>query len=54
MRDLAGLRNRLVHVYGDVDDRLVHAAMGEGLGDLNEFASAIASLLDSHAPPSNG
>jgi len=46
MRSLAGLRNRLVHLYGDVDDLLVHEAMTEGLEDLNAFAAAVARLLD--------
>lgn len=45
MRDLARLRNLLVHVYGDVDDALVHGALGTGLADLDAFARAIAKLL---------
>jgi uncharacterized protein YutE (UPF0331/DUF86 family) len=45
MKDLTGLRNRLVHVYGEIDDRLVFEALGEGLADLDEFARAIADLL---------
>ncbi|MBA2316736.1 MAG: DUF86 domain-containing protein [Euzebyales bacterium] len=45
MQDLTGLRNRLVHLYDDIDDRLVHEALGEGLGDLEDFATAIARLL---------
>ena len=45
MRALAGLRNRLVHLYGEIDDNLVHAALHEGLDDLDEFARAVASLV---------
>lgn len=44
MRSLAGLRNRLVHVYEEVDDRIVHASLPEGLEDLSRFARAIAQL----------
>lgn len=44
LRALAGLRNRLVHVYGEIDDTLVHAALDEGLADLDAFATAIARL----------
>lgn len=44
LRALTGMRNRLVHLYGDVDDRLVHAALVEGLADLDEFARRVAVL----------
>ena len=44
MRALAGLRNRLVHVYEDIDDRIIHASLSEGLIDLAEYARAIADL----------
>ncbi len=45
LRALAGLRNRLVHLYDEVDDRLVHEAIQDGLGDLRAFARAIAALV---------
>lgn len=45
LRALAGLRNRLVHLYDDVDDTLVHAALRDGLDDLRAFARSIATLL---------
>ncbi|MGQ0742731.1 MAG: type VII toxin-antitoxin system HepT family RNase toxin [Acidimicrobiales bacterium] len=45
MQSLAGLRNRLVHLYDDVDDLLVHAALQRGLSDLNEFATAFSRYL---------
>lgn len=45
LRALAGLRNRLVHVYEDVDDALVHAALEESIADLDRFAGAIARLI---------
>ncbi|MFA5786730.1 MAG: DUF86 domain-containing protein [Actinomycetota bacterium] len=44
-RALAGLRNRLVHLYEEVDDTLVHAALQEGLADLDAFAQAVAGLV---------
>ncbi len=46
MRALAGLRNRLVHIYEEVDDRIVHESLREGLEDLSSYAQAIARLLD--------
>lgn len=45
MQALAGLRNRLVHLYDEVDDDLVHEALREGLDDLDGFARAVASLI---------
>ncbi len=44
MRALAGLRNRLVHVYEAVDDRIVHEGLGEGPEDLSRFSRAVAKL----------
>lgn len=44
LRGLAGLRNRLVHVYDAIDDTRVHAAMSTGLPDLEAFGTAIAGL----------
>lgn len=46
MRALAGLRNRLVHVYEEVDDRIVHESLSEGLNDLSSFSRAIARLAE--------
>lgn len=46
MRALAGLRNRLVHVYEKVDDQIVHASLGDGLEDLGSFSQAIAWLVE--------
>ncbi|HCO01964.1 MAG TPA: hypothetical protein DIT48_01115 [Actinobacteria bacterium] len=44
LRDLAGLRNRLVHLYQEDDDRLIHAALPASQADLDAFARAIAEL----------
>ncbi|MGH3974136.1 MAG: type VII toxin-antitoxin system HepT family RNase toxin [Pseudonocardiaceae bacterium] len=45
LRGLAGLRNRLVHVYDDIDDARVHEALATGLPDLDAFAAALARLV---------
>ncbi len=45
LQALAGLRNRLVHLYDDVDDRRVHAALREGLDDLRAFATGYARYV---------
>lgn len=44
LRGLAGLCNRLVHVYDEIDDRRVHEALTAGLDDLDAFATAITRL----------
>lgn len=50
MRTLAGLRNRLVHVYADADDAIVHASLPEGLTDLDAFSRAAARLVTGEHP----
>ena len=49
LRALAGLRNRLVHLYEEVDDVLVHEALSDGLHDLEDFSRAIAQLMEGDA-----
>lgn len=44
LRGLAGLRNRLVYVYDEIDDVRVHQALATGLPDLDAFATAVARL----------
>lgn len=46
LKDMARFRHLLVHVYGKVDYRQVHAALQKNLGDLRAFSASIASLLD--------
>lgn len=46
MRSLAGLRNLLVHAYEQVDDRIVHASLAEGLEDLTQYSRAVARLVE--------
>jgi uncharacterized protein YutE (UPF0331/DUF86 family) len=50
LQDLTGLRNRLVHLYDDVDDRLVHEGIRHGLSDLDEYAAAYAEAVDRSTP----
>ncbi|MDQ3762657.1 MAG: DUF86 domain-containing protein [Actinomycetota bacterium] len=45
LRDLAGLRNRLVYVYDVIGDASVHEALAAGLPDLDAFAAASARLV---------
>ena len=42
LRAMARFRNRLVHLYWDVDDARVHEYLRDGLGDLERFGQAIA------------
>ncbi|MBA2323927.1 MAG: DUF86 domain-containing protein [Pseudonocardiales bacterium] len=48
LRGLAGMRNRLVHVYADIDDERVHDALVDGLADLDAFGTAVARFA---SPP---
>lgn len=50
LRALARMRNLLVHVYAEVDDARVAAQVAEGLGDLDDFAKAVAGLLNEASP----
>lgn len=45
LRAMTGMRNRLVHLYDDVDDDLVARAAEEDLQDWSTFAQVIAGLL---------
>jgi uncharacterized protein YutE (UPF0331/DUF86 family) len=42
LRAMAKFRNRLVHLYWDIDDQRVAAYLRDSLGDLQRFAHAIA------------
>lgn len=43
---MAKFRNRLVHLYWEVDDRQVHELLRNRLNDLSRFLAAIAAFLD--------
>jgi uncharacterized protein YutE (UPF0331/DUF86 family) len=47
-RAMARFRNRLVHLYWDVDDEAVHGALQEGPTDLDRFAAAVGAWMARH------
>lgn len=51
LRAMARFRNRLVHLYWDVDDGLVADYLGSGPADLEAYAVAIARWLRGAARP---
>jgi uncharacterized protein YutE (UPF0331/DUF86 family) len=49
---MAKFRNRLVHLYWEVDDRQVHEFLRNRLDDMNRFLGAIAAFLNlTNLPP---
>jgi len=46
MREMVRFRNRIVHLYWDVDLDLVHRYMTERLDDLDAYLGEIANYLD--------
>jgi uncharacterized protein YutE (UPF0331/DUF86 family) len=46
MRELAGLRNLLVHLYWDVDDQMVYEGIRSELSDFETFVGYIMAYLD--------
>jgi uncharacterized protein YutE (UPF0331/DUF86 family) len=49
-----GLRNRLVHVYADIDHNLLFEVLQRDLPDLEAFAVAVGRAVDAesrHCPP---
>lgn len=42
---MARFRNRLVHLYWDIDYAQVYAIINQDLNDLDEFANSVAKLL---------
>ena len=42
---MAKLRNRLVHIYWEIDDKLLYSIIEDHLGDLNRFIKSIAKFL---------
>lgn len=45
LADMARFRNLLVHRYAEVDDRRVHAIIGEDITDLHRFVEAIGKVI---------
>jgi uncharacterized protein YutE (UPF0331/DUF86 family) len=44
LKAMARFRNRLVHLYWDVDDQLVAQYLTDGLADFDRFAAAISAV----------
>jgi uncharacterized protein YutE (UPF0331/DUF86 family) len=42
----AGLRNVLVHEYNDIDHKIVHTAMREGLADYASYVDHVRSFIE--------
>lgn len=49
LADAAGLRNRLVHEYDDLDDAKVHESIADAVRLLPQFAAAVERYLDDPA-----
>lgn len=47
LRMMAGLRNRLVHLYWEIDDEQIIAFIQQELADFEYFAKHIASYMES-------
>lgn len=45
MRELAGLRNLLVHIYWDVDDEMIYEGIHSELQDFQTFIGHIVAFL---------
>ena len=45
LRNMARFRNRLVHIYWQVDDKQVYKIMHSNLGDFKRFLNSISSFL---------
>ena len=46
MRELAGLRNLLVHLYWDVDDEMIYEGIRSELEDFETFIGFVLAYLD--------
>jgi uncharacterized protein YutE (UPF0331/DUF86 family) len=51
MRELAGLRNLLVHLYWDVDDKMIYEGIRSELDDFETFVGYIVHYMDQAATP---
>jgi uncharacterized protein YutE (UPF0331/DUF86 family) len=49
MRELAGLRNLLVHLYWDIDDQMIYDGIRSELGDFEAFIDEILTFLERSA-----
>lgn len=42
---MARFRNRLVHIYWEVDDRMIYQIISENIADIEEFLSRLSKVL---------
>jgi uncharacterized protein YutE (UPF0331/DUF86 family) len=45
LRQMAKFRNRLVHPYGEIDDKYIYEFIRSDLKDFNEYKKSIVKLL---------
>jgi uncharacterized protein YutE (UPF0331/DUF86 family) len=50
LRQIAKFRNRLVHLYGDIDDAYVHNYILNNLEDIQNFQAAVSTKFLSYGP----
>lgn len=45
LRQMAGLRNRLVHLYWEIDDKLIFQFLQTNLSDFTEYNQAVLDFI---------
>jgi len=51
LRRMAGLRNRLVHLYWEVDDKQIYDDLQNHLGDLDTYVQHVLAFVQRQTPP---
>jgi uncharacterized protein YutE (UPF0331/DUF86 family) len=51
LRQMAKFRNRLIHLYGDIDDAYVYEFISKDVQDIASFKTVIAAKVLSQAAP---
>jgi len=46
LRDMARFRNRLVHIYWEVDDEMVYEILNQDINDIRTFLKAYLEFLN--------
>lgn len=49
LMDMAKFRNRLLHIYWDIDDELIYDIMKEDIRNINEFLQSYMEFLNEHS-----
>ncbi len=52
-RPIIGFRNRVVHLYDRIDERIVYRILTEERGDLAELLELFLDILDRRVPPTS-